>query len=61
MSTGRAARESLQKALYGAADDAEVQVKWRAALASIGMARVAILGIPSDCGAGLTRGRCVWS
>ena len=56
VSTGRAARESLQKALYGASDDAEVQAKWRAALASIGRARVAILGIPSDCGAGLTRG-----
>jgi guanidinobutyrase len=56
VSTGRAARESLQKALYDASDDAEVQAKWRAALASAGMARVAILGIPSDCGAGLTRG-----
>ena len=56
VSTGRAAREALQKALYGARDDAEVQSKWRAALASVGMARVAILGIPSDCGAGLTRG-----
>src|SRR5580692_420229 len=56
VSSGRAARESLQRALYGAADEAEIQAKWRAALASIGMARVAILGIPSDCGAGLTRG-----
>ncbi len=56
VSSGRAARESLQRALYGARDDAEIQTKWRAALASIGMARVAILGIPSDCGAGLTRG-----
>ena len=56
VSTGRAAREALQKALYGARDEAEIQAKWRAALASIGTARVAILGIPSDCGAGLTRG-----
>jgi guanidinobutyrase len=56
VSTGRVARESLQKALYGARDEAEIQAKWRAALASIGMARVAILGIPSDCGPGLTRG-----
>ena len=56
VSTGRAARESLQRALYGASDEAEVQARWRAALASIGTARVAILGIPSDCGAGLTRG-----
>jgi guanidinobutyrase len=56
VSSGRAARESLQKALYDARDEAEIQAKWRAALASIGTARVAILGIPSDCGAGLTRG-----
>ena len=56
VSSGRAGRESLQKALYGARDEAEIQAKWRAALASVGMARVAILGIPSDCGAGLTRG-----
>jgi guanidinobutyrase len=56
VSSGRAARESLQKTLYGARDEAEIQEKWRAALASIGVARVAILGIPSDCGAGLTRG-----
>jgi len=56
VSTGRATRDSLQKTLYGARDEAEIQAKWRAALASIGTARVAILGIPSDCGAGLTRG-----
>ena len=56
MSTGRAAREALQQALYGARDEAEVQAKWRAALAAVATARVAILGIPSDCGAGLVRG-----
>jgi guanidinobutyrase len=56
VSSGRAARESLQKALYGARDEAEIQARWRAALASVGMARVAVFGIPSDCGAGLTRG-----
>ncbi len=56
VSTGRATREALQKTLYGARDEAEIQQRWRAALASIGTARVAILGIPSDCGAGLARG-----
>jgi arginase family enzyme len=56
VSTGRATREALQKTLYGAGDEAEIQQKWRAALASVGTARVAILGIPSDCGAGLARG-----
>src|SRR5215469_10708316 len=56
VSTGRTEREALQQALYEARDEAEVQSKWRAALASIGTARVAVLGIPSDCGAGLVRG-----
>ncbi len=56
VSTGRAEREALQQALYQARDGAEVVAKWRAALASIGNARVAMLGIPSDCGAGLARG-----
>ena len=56
VSTGRAEREALQRALYDARDEAEVAAKWRAALASIDGARVAMLGIPSDCGAGLVRG-----
>jgi arginase family enzyme len=56
VSTGRAARELLQRALYAAADEAEVQSRWRQALAGLQQARVAIVGIPSDCGAGLIRG-----
>ncbi len=56
VSTGRAEQLELQRALYGAADDAEVETRWRAALAGVPRARVAILGIPSDCGAGLVRG-----
>ena len=56
VSSGRAARESLQKALDAAKDDAEVQAKWRSAISGIPDARVAVLGIPSDCGAGLVRG-----
>lgn len=46
----------MQKALYAAKDEAEVQEKWRRAIASIPDARVAVFGIPSDCGAGLVRG-----
>jgi agmatinase len=46
----------LQRALYGAADAAEVDARWRGALAGAARARVAILGIPSDTGAGLKRG-----
>jgi arginase family enzyme len=56
VSSGRAEQLALQRALYGAADAGEVDARWREALASVARARVAILGIPSDCGAGLMRG-----
>jgi arginase family enzyme len=56
VSTGRRSREALQRALYGAHSAEEVQEKWRKALDAVGRARVAVLGIPSDCGAGLARG-----
>src|SRR5260221_459951 len=56
VSTGRAEQLALQRELYGAADAAEVEARWRDALAAVPRARVAILGIPSDCGAGLMRG-----
>jgi arginase family enzyme len=56
VSTGRAEQQALQRALYGAADDAEVEARWREALAAVERARVAILGVPSDTGAGLMRG-----
>ena len=56
VSTGRAEQEALQRSIYGARDAAEVKAKWEAALAAVGGAKVAVLGIPSDCGAGLVRG-----
>jgi guanidinobutyrase len=56
VSTGRAEREALQKKLYDARDEVEVQARWQAALAAVPAAEVAIIGIPSDCGAGLARG-----
>jgi guanidinobutyrase len=56
VSTGRRQQEALQRALYDARDMAEVQQKWQAALAEVERARVAVVGIPSDCGAGLVRG-----
>jgi agmatinase len=56
VSTGRAEQLALQRRLYGAADEAEIDARWRASLRAIPSARVAILGIPSDCGAGLMRG-----
>jgi arginase family enzyme len=56
VSTGRAEQHALQRALYGARDEAEIDARWRAALDAAPRARVAILGIPSDTGAGLARG-----
>jgi arginase family enzyme len=56
VSTGRAEQEALQRRLYAAADGDEVQRKWQAALAGVASARAAIIGIPSDTGAGLVRG-----
>ena len=56
VSTGRSAQLAVQQALYGAATADAVEGAWRAALASLAAARVAILAIPSDCGAGLIRG-----
>jgi arginase family enzyme len=56
VSTGRAAQLELQKALYGVGNAQEIPAAWRRALAAASTARVVILGIPSDCGAGLVRG-----
>jgi agmatinase len=56
VSTGRAEQLALQRRLYGAATDDDVDARWRAALARIPTARAIILGIPSDVGAGFRRG-----
>jgi agmatinase len=56
VSSGRARQDELQRRLYRTGDAAEIQARWRASLDAVGQAKVAILGIPSDCGAGLVRG-----
>jgi agmatinase len=56
VSTGKAAQLALQRRIYGAATDAEVDARWKEALARVPDARIAILGIPSDVGAGFLRG-----
>jgi agmatinase len=56
VSTGRDAQLELQRKLYGAKTDAEVDDRFRAALAGIANARAFVLGIPSDVGAGFRRG-----
>jgi len=56
VSTGRAEQVELQKTIYGASSEQEVGQKWRAALAKVAAAKVVILGVPSDVGAGFLRG-----
>lgn len=56
VSTGRDAQLALQRKLYGASNDAEVDDRFRAALARIASSRAFVLGIPSDVGAGFRRG-----
>ena len=56
VSTGRDAQLALQRRLYGAKTDAEVDERFRASLARIPQARAFVLGIPSDVGAGFRRG-----
>lgn len=56
VSTGRAEQEALQQRLYGASNAADVDARFRAALARIPSAKAVILGVPSDVGAGFRRG-----
>jgi guanidinobutyrase len=56
VSSGRSSQLALQRALYDAVDAEEVEATWRTTLSSVAGARVAIVGVPSDCGAGLVRG-----
>lgn len=57
VSSGGAEKARRQAALYGTTDAAAIAEDWRRALAAaLDDARVAILGIPSDAGAGLRRG-----
>lgn len=56
VSTGRAAQLALQRRLYGAATDDEVQARFLAQLDRVPSAKGVILGIPSDVGAGFVRG-----
>ncbi|MSP60994.1 MAG: arginase family protein [Myxococcales bacterium] len=56
VSTGRAEQVALQRRLYSAASEEEVQERFHRALAAIPTARAVILGIPSDVGAGYLRG-----
>ncbi len=56
VSTGREAQQRLQRTLYRADSDAQVQQRFRDALARLPTAKGALLGLPSDVGAGFLRG-----
>jgi agmatinase len=56
VSTGRAEQLALQRALYGATDDADVDRRFHAGLAALADARGLLLAVPSDVGAGFRRG-----
>ena len=56
VSTGRAEQLAVQRKLYGVERDEDVDRLFRAALTRIERARVVIMGVPSDVGAGFLRG-----
>lgn len=56
VSTGRADQIALQRRLYGASTDAEVDARFREAIERLPAARAFLLGVPSDVGAGFRRG-----
>jgi agmatinase len=56
VSTGAEEQRALQRAIYGATSDAEVDARWRAALERLPEAALCVLGVPSDVGAGFVRG-----
>ena len=56
VSTGLEETLALQQAIYGARSKGEIATCWRAALEKISKAKVVLLGVPSDTGAGFVRG-----
>ena len=56
VSTGVAEQQALQQRLYGASDPDTVQRMFRERLDQLADAKVLILGVPSDVGAGYRRG-----
>lgn len=56
VSTGAAEQRALQQALYGTDDPSTVRQIFRARLEAISRARVVLLAVPSDVGAGYRRG-----
>jgi guanidinobutyrase len=56
VSTGTSAQLEVQRAIYGAGVAGEIVPRWHQALDRLKDARLVIIGIPSDVGAGIERG-----
>src|SRR5215475_7516704 len=56
VSTGRAEQRALQRRFYEAETEADVTERFLATLERLPSARVVLLGVPSDVGAGFRRG-----
>lgn len=56
VSTGREAQQALTRRYYEAASDEDVTQRFLATLEQVHQARVIVLGVPSDTGAGFRRG-----
>jgi agmatinase len=56
VSTGKAAQQALQQKLYGVSSPEQVQQQFEANLEKIATAKGVLLGVPSDVGAGFSRG-----
>ena len=56
VSTGLAEQRAVQARCYGTSDPGEIQRAFRARLERVAQAKVVILGVPSDVGAGVRRG-----
>jgi agmatinase len=56
VSTGRAEQQALQRRFYAAESEADVTDAFLEQLERVATARVLLLGVPSDVGAGFRRG-----
>lgn len=56
VSTGRAEQQALQRRFYAAETEADVTERFLETLSQVEHARVLLLGVPSDVGAGFRRG-----
>src|SRR5450631_62872 len=56
VSTGSAEQRAMQERLYGVKGDDAVRARFEQELDRIASARVVVLGVPSDVGAGFLRG-----